>query len=305
MHLLLCWVPGGYRFNRNTDQQKIDSRCHRWLWVLFLVFAFPVPQTAAAKASANLILFDQWVESDHSVWLRARLISGSGSLIQSKISGERIEFSIDGQPLGPVLTGGDGIAAARYLPPRRGTYVIKASLIDNPRYEAPEVEALLLYGRLGRKVIVIALDSTQTLPKPPRFPFIPVPPPEPIRKVTTVLDQLSREYQLIYVWNGEDVQLLEIREWLDKQNYPKAPLFAWHLSEKPETRTKQMIEQLGKFKPFAHLYLGITRSVADAKAFLSLGMKAVVLSEDIEVELPEGSIVTTDWDALPLLIGES
>ena len=304
MHLLLCWVPGCYRFNRNASQPKIDSRCYRWLWAVFLVFAFPLPD-AAAKATASLILFDQWVGPDQSVLIRVRLISGGVPMIQSKISGERIEFSVNGQVLGPVLTGGDGIAAARYLPPRRGTYVIKATLVDNPRYEAPEAAALLLYGRVGRKVIVVALDSAQTLQESPRFPFIPSPPPQPMSNANSVLDKLSQEYQLIYVLNGEDVQLLKIREWLDEQNFPKAPLFAWRLSMKPETRTRKMMEQLGKLKSFTHLYLGITRSVADVKAFLSLGMKAVFLSEEEDVERPEGSEVITEWDALPLLISES
>jgi hypothetical protein len=274
-----------------------------WLWAVFLVFAFPLP-VAAAKATANLILFDQWVGPDQSVLIRARLISGGGSLIQSKISGERIEFNIDGQALGPVLTGGDGIAAARYLPPRRGTYVIKATLVDNPRYEAQEAEALLLYGRVGRKVIVVALDSTQTLQESPPFPFIPSPPPQPMSNVNSVLDKLSEEYQLIYVLSGEDVQLLKIREWLYEKKFPKAPLFAWRLSMKSETRTRKMMEQLGQLKSFTHLYLGITRSVADVKAFLSLGMKAVFLSEEEDVVRPEGSKVITEWDALPLLINK-
>ncbi len=305
MRLLSCWIPGYGQFNRKAHWQQIVSRCRLWAFALLFAIALPTPSVIAAKASAKLVLFDQWVETDQPVWLRARLISKGGSILQSMISGERIEFRVDGQVLGPVLTGGNGLAAARYLPPKTGTYIIKAALVDNPRYEASEAEALLLYGRLGRRVIVVLLDTTQTLQQLPRFPFIPARPPQPMPGAPRVLEELSEEYQLVYIQKGSETQLLEVRDWLDKQGFPKAPLFYWRLSAKPESRTRQMMEQLNKLKPFARLYLGMTRSASDAQAFLSLRMKAVILSEDTEVEMPEGSKVITDWDNLSLLISES
>lgn len=305
MCFLSYWMPGCDHFNHKAHRQRIVNRYRPWIWALLFVFALPTPSATAAKTTASLVLFDQWVGTGQSVWLRARLISKAGFILQSMVSGERIEFRVNGQVLGPVLTGGDGLAAARYLPPKTGTYIIKATLVDNPRYEASEVEALLLYGRLGRRVIVVLLDTTQTLQPLPRFPFIPARPPQPMPGAPHVLEELSEEYQLVYIQKGSETRLLEARDWLDKQGFPKAPLFYWRLSAKPESRTRQMMEQLNKLKPFARLYLGMTRSAADAQAFLSLRMKAVILSEDTEVEMPEGSKAITGWDNLPLLISES
>lgn len=277
--------------------------CRLLMGTVLLVVGFWTSSAEAAKASARLVLLDQWVAQGSPVFLRVRLISGAGSLIQSAISGERIEFQVNGRSLGPALTGGDGLAAVRYAPPKTGTYTIKAVLADNPRYEAEEAEALLLYGAIPRKVIVVSIESTKTVPEPPRFPFSRSEPPKPMPKAAQVLTELSKKYQLIYMQGGEEARFLETRQWLSEQDFPHAPLFVWRLSEKEEARTDQVAEELGAYKALGRFSLGITRSPAEALAFQSLGIPAVVIvEEDEEVEIPKGARTITDWDAVPALV---
>ena len=262
----------------------------------------PVGDAPAAKTSASLILFDQWVGPGEAVRLRARLISRVGFIIQSAVSGERVEFQVDGQVIEPVLTGGDGLAMAPYHLSKEGAYTIKARLIGNPRYEAQEVEALLLYGRLGRNVVVVDVDATKTRSESPRFPFLPSPPRERMPKVNQVLDELSKQYQLVYYHNGREAELPEMRRWLKEQKFPRTLFFVWHLSERVETRTEQMIEHLNELKSSARLFLGITRSPADVRAFLSVGMKGLLFLEDEDTAIPERARMITDWDTLSSLM---
>ena len=270
---------------------------------VLLVVGFGAESAEAGKASTRLVLLDQWVAQGSPVWLRARLLSGTGSLIQSVISGERVEFQVNGQSLGPVLTGGDGLAVVRYAPSKTGAYTIKAVLVSNPRYEAEEAEALLLYGAVPRKVIVVSIESAKTVPEPPRFPFSRSEPPKPMPKAVQVLTELSKKYQLIYMQGGEEARFLEIRQWLSEQDFPKAPLFVWRLAEAEEARTDQVAEELGAYQALGRFSLGITRLPAEALAFQSLGIPAVVIvEEDEEVEIPEGARTVTDWDAVPALV---
>lgn len=270
---------------------------------VLLAVAFSTPTAEAAKASTRLVLLDQWVAQGSPVFLRVRLISGAGSLIQSVISGERIEFRVNGQSLSPVLTGGNGQAVARYTPPKTGTYGIKAALADNPRYEAEEAQAFFLYGAVPRRVIVVSVEATQATPKPPRFPFSRSEPPKPMPKAAQVLIELSKKYQLIYMQGGGEAQFLKTREWLSEQDFPRAPLLVWRLSEKKEARADQVAEELGAYKALGRFSLGITRLPAEAQAFQSLGIPAVVIvEEDEEAEIPKGAKTVTGWDALPSLV---
>lgn len=291
---------------RLCDQRGMEAATvprHLLMGIVLLVVGLSASSAEAAKASARLVLLDQWVAQGSPVWLRARLVSGTGSLIQSVIGGERVEFQVNNQSLGPALTGGDGLAAARYAPPKTGTYTIKVKLVDNPRYDAEEAEALLLYGAVPRKVIVVSMEATQTPPKPPRFPFSQPESSKPMPKAAQVLTELSKKYQLIYMQGGEEAQILSTRRWLSEQDFPQAPLFIWRLAEAEEARTDQVAEELGAYQALGRFSLGVTRSFAEALAFQSLGIPAVVIvEEDEEVEIPKGARTATDWDAVPALI---
>lgn len=271
--------------------------------IVLLVVGFSTPTAEAAKASTRLVLLDQWVAQGSPVWLRARLVSGTGSLLQSVISGERIEFQVNGRSLAPALTGGDGLAVVRYAPSKTGTYEIKAVLVSNPRYEAEEAQALLLYGAIPRKVIVVSIEATQTTPKPPRFPFSRSEPPKPMPKAAQVLTELSAKYQLIYIQGGDEARFLETRQWLSDQDFPRSPLFVWRLPDSEEARTDQVADELGAFKALGRFSLGVTRLPTEALAFQSLGIPAVVIvEEDEEVEIPEGAKTITGWDTVPALV---
>jgi hypothetical protein len=267
------------------------------LLILCLTFSGAEAAESTSGATARLILQDQWVSEGSPVWLRARLVTGS--LFRSVVSGERVEFKINDRSFGPVLTGGDGVAAARYAPPKRGTYEIKAILADNPRYRAEEARAVLIYGTISRKVIVLSLEAAKTLVKPPPFPLMPPEPPQPMPQAVRVLTELSQKYQLIYIQSGDEAILMTTRDWLSGQDYPKAPVFVWRLSEAEEARTEQLTEELKPFSALGRFAFGITRSPAEARAFQALGIQAIlILEEDEEVEVPEGVKTAADWDAV-------
>ena len=223
---------------------------------------------------------------------------------QSPISGERVKIKINNQILGPVLTGGDGMAVVRYHPPQTGTYQIQATLVDNPRHRAPVAEGLLLYGPLGKKVVVVTVDATQTLPESPPFSLLPSPRPQSMAKASEVLKTLAQKYQLIYIQTGGHLQIPETRLWLSEQDFPKALLLPWKISDQSSVRTEQVMDQLSELKRVSPIHFGITRSVADVEAFLLMGMEAILISGEEDLEFPEGAKVIDQWEGiLPLIDG--
>ena len=266
------------------------------------VSAAPV---GAAKKNAELLVFDQWMGEGQTVWLKARLLSKGGVFSRGRpISGERVQFQLNEQYTPPTLTGGDGFAATRIVPPSSGTYVVKAKLMDNPRYEAGEGEGLLLYGSAQRKIIIVSAQSLKRSAPPGGLPFLNLNAEEPMPAAAEVLTELSESYQLIYFYDGNRLQFNKMHQWFREKEFPDAPLMIGRFPATEENRKDQITSELSNLEAVGDLYLGITRSPTEAMAFHSIGMKAFILSEDDEIEASEESVIFSDWKEVLSLIPE-
>ena len=188
----------------------------------------------------------------------------------------------------------------RFSPPQAGLYTIKAQLVENPRTESEDAEGLLLFGSVGQPIIVISVDSIKRpVPSGP-FPFSGWGSQKPMPKASQILRQLAETYQMIYIESGNNLKHLLTRDWLDREDFPKAPLFVLSPTDDPEERTEQTIRELEKCQGAGAFFMGITRSADEAKAFKTMGMRVVVLSEDEENKFPKGTQVIKKWEGVPL-----
>ncbi|HEY4485285.1 MAG TPA: hypothetical protein VI702_03025 [Nitrospiria bacterium] len=267
--------------------------------IVFLV-AVLFPAAAWAKTSSTLIAFDQLAASGHPVWIKVRLVSGS--LAPRPVSGERIEFRDGDRLLSQSLSGGDGLASARFTPPRAGLHVISVRLADNPRYEA-EPSELILESRAGGAPILIHLSSIQASSRPPAVPFSPAPSPEAMPEAAAVLKEISGRQPIVFLEWGPEGMWPRTRDWLTNEDFPKAPLWIWTLP--PSGRADRLTERLDEIRRtgFGAVSTVITGSVADAEEFSSLGLRVILVSEDEEgAGLPAGVRRTTVWKGIPALL---
>jgi hypothetical protein len=74
------------------------------------------------------------------------------------VSGERVEFLIDGKSAGIGLTGGDGIAVKEISPLPPGEHPVTLRL-KSTQYDIPEAQALLSVWELERPILILNLAA--------------------------------------------------------------------------------------------------------------------------------------------------
>ncbi len=270
------------------------------LIVLFLLAVPPSP--VLARPSASIIPFDQLSQPNQAVRLSVRLVTGGLSIVRRPISGERIEFMLEGRSLGQTLTGGDGMAVKSFTPSKPGFYLITVRLMENPRYNADEAELYIACRMVSDPILPVTLSSVRTPSQPPAVPFSPAPSSEPMPGAAKILVKLSERYQLIYIETGDERMGSDVKDWLALQEFPPAPLFIWPLPGETEGRADRFVEKLRELRGdvWANIPAGITRSTADAEGLARMKIPAIVMAEeDDKIELPKTAQKVTSWKAVP------
>jgi hypothetical protein len=274
--------------------------------VLLAFFLLAVPaHPVSARPSATIIAFDQLIQPNRSVRLAVRLVTGGLSFVRRPISGERIEFMVEGRSLGQTLTGGDGMAVRRFTPSKPGLYVITVRLVENPRYEADAAELVVACRKASNPILPVVLSSVRTPSQPPAVPFSPAPSSEAMPEAAQVLSKLSDRYQLVYIETGDEALGPEAKDWLAREDFPPAPLFVWKLPGEADRRAERFAERLQEIRDegWANIPAGITRSAADADGLARLKIQVIVMAEEDDViELPKGAKKVTTWKAVPSLL---
>lgn len=251
------------------------------------------------KTSAQLIAYDQIVQPGKKILLRGRLVS-QGLLFRNRpISGERVEFLLDGKSLGISLTGGDGVAVREVgsLPPGEHQATLR---LKSTQYDIPEVRARLEVWELEPPILLVNLAAAieEKEGKGPsllesRFEMVPR------KEAIRVLKALANEYHLLFFTDKEESRLAEIKSWLASQDFPSAPLLAWKIGSGPATHELVLDEELEALHSagWTNLKVGIGATVLDAEPFLKAGLKAIILLDEEEdaLDLPAGAVKATSW----------
>lgn len=258
------------------------------------------------KTSAQLIAYDQIVQPGKKILLKGRLVS-QGLLFRDRpISGERVEFLIDGKSLGISLTGGDGIAVREVgsLPPGEHPVMLR---LKSTQYDVPEIQARLEVWELEPPILLVNLAAAVEEKEgkglsllEPRFEMATR--PDAIR----VLKELTQQYHLLFFTDKGENRLAEIKTWLASHDFPSAPLLAWKIGEGPATHELVLGEELVALHSagWTNLKVGIGATALDAEPFLKIGLKAIILVDENEdaMDVPSGTVKATSWKKVERVI---
>jgi len=268
-------------------------------------FGEPLSRAVSARPSASIIVFDQLSRPNQSVRLAVRLVTGGLSFVRRPISGERIEFLVGDRSLGQTLTGGDGMAVRTFTPDRPGLYRIAVRLVENPRYEAEPDDLIVACRKESHPILLVSLSSVRTPGHPPAVPFSPAPSAEAMPEAAKILAKLSDRFQIVYLETGDESLRPGVKDWLDRQSFPPAPLFIRPLPGEAERRMEEFSEWLKELRSegWRNIPAGITRSSEDAEGMARRKIKPIVMAEeDDEIELPRTARKVTEWEAVPPLL---
>jgi hypothetical protein len=282
------------------------SRSALLLSLLILVLPALLAAEQEKKTSVQLITYDQLVQPGKKILIKGRLVS-QGLLFRDRpMSGERVEFFLDGKSLGISLTGGDGFAAREVgsLPPGEHPVILR---LKSTQYDVPEAKARMEVWELEPPILIVNLAAAVEEKEgegpsllEPRFEMAPR--PDAIR----VLKGLAQEYHLLFFTDKEETRLSEIKTWLASQNFPSAPLLAWKIGSGPVTHELVLGEELEALRSagWKNLKIGIGATALDAEPFLKIGLKAIILVDETEnaMEMPAGTIKMMTWKKVEQVI---
>jgi len=273
-----------------------------------LVLALPTLLAAEQekKTSAQLIAYDQFIQPGKKLLLKGRLVS-QGLLFRDRpISGERVEFLLDGKSLGISLTGGDGVAVREVeaLPPGEHQATLR---LKSTQYDIPEVQARLEVWELKPPILLVNLAAA-IAEKEGKGPSLLEPRFEMALRpdASRVLKGLAQEYHLLFFTDKEETRLAEIKTWLATHDFPSAPLLAWKIGSGPVTHDLVLGEELEALRSagWTNLKVGIGATALDADPFLKAGLKAIILVDEKEdaMDMPSGTIKATNWKKVERVI---
>lgn len=261
-------------------------------------------EEASGRSSAILVPMDKTAPPGLPVRLEARLLSGGFPFGRRPISGERLEFFLEGRSLGQALTGGDGLAVKTFTPPRTGLYSVTVRLVDNPRFESDPVELVVASRGREHPVLFVDIAALRDPASPPMVPFTPRPSVEPIAEAVDILVRLARRYQIIYLDSGGEAAIAETKSWLTGEDIPSAPVRAWKAGGPGSGRSDgaRMAVREWKKEEAGSPRAAITRSLADAEGFRQAGLISVFIGEE-DSPVAEGVKRVETWGEIPAALG--
>lgn len=246
---------------------------------------------AEANKSALFIVPDQIGSPGERIFLNVKLMAKS-VFFPKPISGERIEFIVDGNPVGVSLTGGDGVAVKEFIPKREGIYKINLRLTGKSGYSADEANMIVACWKRTISIILIDINtlSSEGFKKP-----------DPIPDAKEVLDKISKGYKIILYASDQDQDLSEMRRWLKDHSFPETPIFSWQQGKIDEEVNNLISRGWG-------LKFGIGSSMKDIRAFSEANITPIIFLRDkdeIEEDLPGNAKKAGAWKEIERVISGS
>jgi hypothetical protein len=266
-----------------------------FLAVLLTVYGEPV-QVAAEQISATLSASDAVTMPGRPVKLEARLVR-SGTLVETGLGGEQLEFLVAGKKVGVALTGGDGRGYMEYKPAMRGQQSVTVRLVPNKRVEAAEATAIVASWERRRPLLLVEHAALLQDPPKSRLPDLGVLRQSESAPATGAAEELKRlsEYyfNLIYLEPAKDKTLtpVDTRAWLKRHGFP----FGLKITAKyNEDGMGEAIDEL-RTQGWENIQAAVGRSRDFAEALLKQRMRVIVVAEERDKELPRRIDHAQNW----------
>ncbi|RMH37612.1 MAG: hypothetical protein D6690_02220 [Nitrospirae bacterium] len=257
---------------------------------------------AAEKAEVTVLVPDVLTSPGREVRLRARVVQ-QGLLGPVGVGGEHVEFIVQGQTVGTVMTGGDGWAYLAFAPRMRGNHTLTARVLESPRVKANEGTGLLASWERRKPILLVDLRATlrtRARPIPPLVPGMPslvtLALGEPDPDAVAELEKLGKfYYNLMYIVPAESVTVLDLQQWLRQHQFPPG---IPRIVEKGAEGLKAFLSQL-KQEGWEHVGAGIGLTKDFAHALVSQRIRTIVLGDPDEREgYPRRTVIVENWKSV-------
>jgi hypothetical protein len=113
-----------------------------------------------------------------------------------------------------------------------------------------------------------------------------------------VLVELAERHQLVYLTEAKGRAAPVFKAWMQRRGLPAGPLLLLAddaASLGPDERLAKRVRELVQANP--RIAIGIGATAADARAFTTNGLAAVIVPSDLDAvgELPDGAFATSSW----------
>lgn len=119
---------------------------------------------------------------------------------------------------------------------------------------------------------------------------------EPLRGASATLNQLARDFEIVYLTSRPTYLLSDTREWLHKNKFPEGPVYTAdevaELVSQRRYKTRYMADLL---KLYRNAYIGIGDRASDALAYRANNMLSIIVNPDEDSEFHSKDIVLQSW----------
>lgn len=279
--------------DRNTRKHGLPISKVLGMGLINLALGFLTVSHVLAE-SAELYVTDALTFPGHPVQLQARLSENDGSVGQT-LSGEELEFFVQGRLVGRSTTDDQGWARIEYIPKMRGNLELLVKRITPSKVDAIQGKGRLLSWERRRPILLVDIAVLfQTSPPPPEgFPVSGLRLGEPQESAAAELGKLAEfYYNLVYLDLTGKGELETVHVWLRKHHFPPGRIQI--LSNKPES-LPDILRQL-KEEGWENVSGGIGQSVSFAEVLLKNRLQTVIVAGTSSAEkFPRRAVLLPDW----------
>ena len=252
--------------------------------------------------SARVQAYDVLARPGEEVILRAKAERRGALGIHPDLHGVSLVYRSEGREIGRARTGDDGLAGLLWRVPASGRadLRIEVSFAEGSGY-AGSPSTLLLAVRDGtRPILVTDIDHTIADVKALEYPFMEAADIPELPRASEVLGRLARRFDVVYVTARDDGYIDRTRDWLALNGFPPGPVRHrdFRLTS-PSAGAYKKAELTMMKAAWPSCAVGIGDRTADAKAYLSAGLTAILIGD---ADLPEGARRVGSWAEIEAIL---
>lgn len=265
-----------------------------------------------------LVASDATAVPNEEVSIPCRARKGDFFLDQEDVA---IYYLKDGKVYAIVKTDDEGEGAATFRPTAEGDYPFTVQYYPKraTSSEPLSVDVVVTCREPNTPLFVTDIDKTLTLAES-RSREVLEGDPKPMPGAAAALEQLSKDYTIVYLTQRSDYLRVKTRAWFNRHGYPAGPMFMPRLRDifdgNEKFKTCQSIKLRKQFKGPAY---GIGDRTTDAKAYAAAGLQPILmdpisdpnnadyLRDELKklADLPSGVQVVETWpQVLELVAGK-
>ncbi len=270
------------------------------VFIFVLVVALFSPYAVAKqKQELSILAFDALTQENKPVDLRCKV--ERRNLLRSDVHQANVTVSVDGTLIAKVTTDGKGIASASYTPKKIGTYTVLFECPEGEDYSKASASALLFCRTKTKPAIVIDIDHTIADITLEKFLITKTKDIKPLPEASTVLAELAKTHDLIFLTARDEHLLHRTKEWLALHHFPDAPVFFRDMGKDPLSERKFKTDKIAQIKAtWDNIDYGIGDKLSDAQAYLANGLKAIILSS--KDAFPQQAQIVQRWQQIKALL---